>query len=273
MALALGLAARFRLGRNAPAWGTAGRWLFGLAAVLASCSVARVLGHEQLIVGLALGGLALSAIWRVLPSGKLRAVSVALITYSGFGLTYLIAADLAGSMHFAASPYVIWNWTSYTTGVPALCAFGAAILLRPNDEKSRTRVSIYLGLLGSLLVFAWLNLQVFLYFESGPMLRLDVQSLPARDLALSIAWILYALSLLAVGMARGVSGLRQISLAFLLLTLIKVFLHDLGDLEGLYRVGSLLGLAMSLLLVSLLYQRFVFPQSREIVAEEESSEE
>jgi len=61
-------------------------------------------------------------------------------------------------------------------------------------------------------------------------------------------------------MARSISGLRQVSLAFLLLTLVKVFLHDLGDLEGLYRVGSLFGLAISLLLVSLLYQRFVFPR-------------
>ena len=38
----------------------------------------------------------------------------------------------------------------------------------------------------------------------------------------------------------------------------KVFLRDLGHLEGLYRVGSLTGLAVSLLVVSLFYQRFVF---------------
>ena len=38
----------------------------------------------------------------------------------------------------------------------------------------------------------------------------------------------------------------------------KVFLHDLGELEDLYRVGSLVGLAVSLIVVSLVYQRFVF---------------
>jgi uncharacterized membrane protein len=41
-----------------------------------------------------------------------------------------------------------------------------------------------------------------------------------------------------------------------------VFLLDLHDLRGLYRVGSFLGLAMSLLAVSLLYQRFVFRRER-----------
>jgi uncharacterized membrane protein len=35
-------------------------------------------------------------------------------------------------------------------------------------------------------------------------------------------------------------------------------LHDLGELEDLYRVASLVGLALSLILVSLAYQRFVF---------------
>jgi uncharacterized membrane protein len=42
------------------------------------------------------------------------------------------------------------------------------------------------------------------------------------------------------------------------LTIGKVFLHDLGELEDLYRVASLVGLALSLILVSLAYQRFVF---------------
>jgi uncharacterized membrane protein len=41
-------------------------------------------------------------------------------------------------------------------------------------------------------------------------------------------------------------------------TIGKVFLYDLGELRDLYRVVSLVGLAVSLLLVSLLYQRFVF---------------
>jgi len=44
----------------------------------------------------------------------------------------------------------------------------------------------------------------------------------------------------------------------LILTIGKVFLYDLGELEDLYRVASLVGLAISLLLVSLAYQRFVF---------------
>ena len=43
----------------------------------------------------------------------------------------------------------------------------------------------------------------------------------------------------------------------MLLTVGKVFLYDLGELRDLYRVASLFGLAVSLILVSLAYQRFV----------------
>ncbi|MDA1312386.1 MAG: DUF2339 domain-containing protein [Acidobacteria bacterium] len=64
--------------------------------------------------------------------------------------------------------------------------------------------------------------------------------------------------LLSIGFNRNSEGMRWGSLAFLVLTIGKVFLHDLGELEDLYRVASLVGLALSLILVSVAYQRFVF---------------
>jgi uncharacterized membrane protein len=90
------------------------------------------------------------------------------------------------------------------------------------------------------------------------------ERLPARDLTTSLAWAIYALVLLALGVGRRSIGLRWVSLGLLLVTIAKVFLHDLGELRDLYRVASLLGLAVSLILVSLAYQRFVF---REAAAE------
>ena len=94
-------------------------------------------------------------------------------------------------------------------------------------------------------------------FATGDVLRLDFERLPARDLATSIAWALYALVLLALGVRRRSVGLRWVSLGVMMVTIAKVFLYDLGELQDLYRVASLLGLAVSLILVSLAYQRFV----------------
>ena len=108
------------------------------------------------------------------------------------------------------------------------------------------------------MIFVWLNLAIADWFTTGEQLSITFARLPARDLTSSIAWALYALVLLAVGVARRSMALRWASLGLLVITIAKVFLHDLGELRDLYRVASLLGLAVSLILVSLAYQRFVF---------------
>jgi uncharacterized membrane protein len=69
---------------------------------------------------------------------------------------------------------------------------------------------------------------------------------------------MYGLALLLVGIIRSHRPLRLASLAFLFAAVLKVFLADLSTLVGLYRVLSFMGLGMALLMVSLLYQRFVF---------------
>jgi uncharacterized membrane protein len=46
-------------------------------------------------------------------------------------------------------------------------------------------------------------------------------------------------------------------MALLVFTLLKLFLHDLWRLGGLYRIGSLVGMALVLMVVSFIYQRFL----------------
>jgi uncharacterized membrane protein len=108
------------------------------------------------------------------------------------------------------------------------------------------------------VVFVWINLAIADIFATGASLELSFQRLPARDATTSVAWAAYALVLLAIGVRTRSSSMRWLSLGLLVITLGKVFLHDLGELEDLYRVASLVGLAVSLIIVSLVYQRFVF---------------
>jgi uncharacterized membrane protein len=46
-------------------------------------------------------------------------------------------------------------------------------------------------------------------------------------------------------------------MGLLVVTLLKLFLHDLWRLGGLYRIGSLIGLAFVLMMISLIYQKFL----------------
>ncbi len=113
-------------------------------------------------------------------------------------------------------------------------------------------------LLAVLIGFAWINLTVIDAFSASRTLSLSLERMASRDLAISLSWALYAILLLVIGTWKRQGALRKVSLVFFVLTIAKVFLYDLGELTDLYRVLSLLGLAISLIGVSLLYQRFVF---------------
>ena len=260
----LGLATT-TLKAGTPAARTA-RPTFAVAALgFLGLTAARHFGHEVGLVSVAFLGLGSVAVGLHYRSVVAETLGGALTLLASLALLMGVARP---NIYPAAGP-LVWNWTSYMSGTIALCAIGATALVRraarleamPKNPV-RPLLSVSLGLASLVGVFVWLNLQVLLHFETDSFIDLDLQPLQRRDLAMSVTWIGYALLLLALGMARHFAGLRQASLVVLLITLTKVFLRDLGELTGLYQVGSVAGLALSLLLVSLLYQRFVFPRKR-----------
>jgi len=86
----------------------------------------------------------------------------------------------------------------------------------------------------------------------------------SQDLTYTIAWLVFGMALLAVCIYLRNRFGRVTALALITITTIKCFLYDLSSLGGLYRVASLLGLAMALVLVSLAMQKLVFarPEGR-----------
>ena len=73
----------------------------------------------------------------------------------------------------------------------------------------------------------------------------------------SIAWSLFALTLLIVGVRRDAVLVRYAGLALMGITLVKLFLHDLTQLDALFRIGAFIGVAIILIVASWLYQRFI----------------
>jgi uncharacterized membrane protein len=53
---------------------------------------------------------------------------------------------------------------------------------------------------------------------------------------------------------------RYAGVALLVVTLGKLFLHDLSDLNELYRIGAFVGVAVILIAASFIYQRFLAPE-------------
>jgi uncharacterized membrane protein len=258
-------------------------WFLAVTFAFVSVAIPLQLEKEWITVGWALEGLALMALWKRLDHPGLKYLGLALLGV----VTMRLVLNPAVFGYYPRSGRPIFNWLMYTYLVPAaaLLLSGRVLAGLEIDRLLAWEVAVYdlfkrralaaaaCGLAAILLGFWWINLTVIDYFSVGRELDLSFDRLPARDLSLSLAWALYALLLLAVGMTRRSVGLRWLSLGFLILTIGKVFLYDLGELRDLYRVASLVGLAVSLLLVSLAYQRFVFGRDRETEEEEEEEEE
>jgi len=161
-------------------------------------------------------------------------------------------------LYHPASHAPIVNWYLYTYVVAAAAFFVAAKLL-PKDEVARLRYALpALGACGTLLLFFVLNIEIADFYSTGKTLTFNFfSSSLAQDLTYTIGWALFAVGLLIAGIVLHSRGTRLTAIVLLLVTIFKCFLHDLGRLGGLYRVGSLLGLAISIVLVAVLLQRFV----------------
>jgi len=85
----------------------------------------------------------------------------------------------------------------------------------------------------------------------------------ARGLTLSVLWAAYAGLLIVLGIRKQYAPIRYFAIALLAVTIGKVFLSDLSQLEGIYRVLGLLIVGAILLVVSFLYQRVTRAPARE----------
>jgi hypothetical protein len=245
-------------------------WFSAVALCFVAVAIPLQLEKQWVTIGWALQGLAVVALWKRLDHPGLKYLGLALLAAA----TIRLVANPALLAYYPRPSMRFLNWLLYTYLVPAAALLCSAALLKPL-EAARARAweerlyagghaagSIGAGLGGIVVIFVWINLAIADWCATGSTLTLSFGAEPAQRLTVSIAWAVYALTLLGFGMARASLGLRWLSLAFLLVTIGKVFLYDLGALRDLYRVASLAGLAVSLILVSLLYQRFVFRDSR-----------
>ncbi len=264
----LSLAAAALARRSSPATfavrASALAWFLAVTLCFVSLAIPLQLEREWVTIGWALNGLAVLALWRHLDHPGLKLLGVALL---GAATIRLVANPSVLAYH-ARGAYRVLNWLLYTYLVPAAALIGATMILRrleverlrPAEQRLQGRRAVATaacGLAAVVVVFAWINLTIAEVFSTTNQLTLTFDRLPARDLSTSIAWAGYALVLLVLGIRLDLSALRWLSLGLMMGAIAKVFLHDLGELKDLYRVASLLGLAVSLIAVSLVYQRFV----------------
>jgi hypothetical protein len=77
-----------------------------------------------------------------------------------------------------------------------------------------------------------------------------------REMMLSITWAVYATGLIVVGIRKRYAPIRYFAIVVFAGTILKVVVVDMAELEQIYRVSSIVGLGVMLLVTSYLYNRF-----------------
>ncbi len=161
------------------------------------------------------------------------------------GLNPLLFGGSVGS-------YWIFNLLLLAYAIPA--AFAVLFHMETSRQNHPSGPTIA-GLSALVLAFVWISLEVRHAFHGSWLSRGWTSD--AEWYAYSGVWLLYGAGLLVLGIWRGSIAVRHASIAVLLISVCKVFLFDMAEIGGLYRVASFLFLGLSLFLLSLIYTRFV----------------
>lgn len=207
------------------------------------------------------------------------------LTWGGRGLAVLTVFLGSMSLGLAFNPLIrheyvgelpIVNGLLWGYGVPAVFLFLVLRRLLGSAESSKLDRLLTRFLSVALLVdvFTLVTLQVRHVFRVGTehvgFLNRGITG-TAENYAYSIAWIILGVTLALLG--RRHKSMRWGSLCVLLPATLKVFLYDTSELEGLWRVASLVGLGLSLMALAYFFQRFVFQRGLPEPAEGDATAE
>lgn len=218
--------------------------------------------REWITISWALEGAALCWLFHRVPHPGLRLVGVGLLAVA---FARLSLNPLVLSYHARAAQPLL-NWYLYAYGAVSAALFSGALLLaKPRNMTAGVNTPPILYTLGTILLFLLVNIEIADYFSTPgtPVLTFEFSGNFARDMSYSIGWALFALLLLVVGMRNRTAAVRYASLGLLSVTVLKLFLHDLSQLDQIYRIGAFMAVAVIAILASFLYQRFLAHPPRE----------
>ncbi|MGX9145379.1 DUF2339 domain-containing protein [Mesorhizobium sp. 128a] len=219
------------------------------------------LAEQAIYTLIALGaGAILVAIDMRSPSSVLRygsmaagVVSVAFIVFQHFlMLNPLFTDESTGQIP-------VFNLLFLAYLLPAIAAGGLALYAR---DKRPPWYAQMLAVVAALLVFAYATLSVRRAFK-GEFIGLWSGLGQLETYTYSALWLVIGVVLLTAGVWLKSQVLRIASAALIAIAVVKVFLFDMSELEGVLRALSFIGLGAVLIGIGLFYQRLLTRAARE----------
>lgn len=195
----------------------------------------------------------------VLRYGSMAAgvVSVAFIVFQHFlVLNPLFTDESTGQIP-------VFNLLFLAYLLPAIAAGGLALYAR---DKRPPWYAQMLAVVAALLVFAYATLSVRRVFK-GEFIGLWSGLGQLETYTYSALWLVIGVVLLTAGVWLKSQVLRIASAALIAIAVVKVFLFDMSELEGVLRALSFIGLGAVLIGIGLFYQRLLTRAAKESVPE------
>ena len=157
---------------------------------------------------------------------------------------------------------LVFNSLALAYLLPAIAL--AAIAVAGRDTRSKIYIRICGGI--SLLSFMlYITAQIRFSFSGRAISIFDNWPGDLELYAISAAWLLLGIALLALGIKMKRQDIRLASALVIILTVLKAFLIDMASLEGALRALSFVVLGIVLIVIGRVYQRLLF---KEISAED-----
>ncbi|UCI32746.1 DUF2339 domain-containing protein [Mesorhizobium sp. B4-1-4] len=227
-------------------------------------SDAPTLAEQAIYTLIAIGaGAILVAIDRRSPSSVLRYGSMAAgVVSAAFVIVqhFLVLDPLFTDESTGRIP--VFNLVFLAYLLPAVAAGGLALYARGKRPKW---YSAMLALVAALLAFAYATLSVRRLFK-GEFIGLWSGLGQLETYTYSALWLVIGVALLTGGVWLRSQVLRVASAVLIAVAVLKVFLFDMSELEGVLRALSFIGLGAVLIGIGLFYQRLLTRAARETVS-------
>jgi uncharacterized membrane protein len=230
-------------------------WFGGVALLFITLIFPIQFDRQWLTVSWAMEGALLLWLFHRVPHPGLQLTGLALLAIA-FGR---LALNPAVFTDYPRSGTAIFNWHLYAYGLVAAAQFcGGLWFTDPAGRWAQWKPRGVLFAFGGILLFLLLNIEIADYFTApgDRCIAFRFGGNFARDMTYSIAWGLFSLGLLGMGIWKKSKHARFAAIGLLVITLLKVFLHDLAAIENIFRIGALVGVAVIAFIASFLYQRF-----------------
>jgi uncharacterized membrane protein len=210
--------------------------------------------YEQVLLSCNLLALGCVYLYRAQSAGQLgklyRTAGLILSALAGLLLINTTLDDNPLLMRLYVGETPIFNWVLLIWFVPSLLALWLASLVKSLNAKLS---QIILGVSGLLAMLA-INTLIRQYWQGG-FIYLDKATSDAELYSYSVIWLLLGALVVIAGHLKQLRLLQNVGLGILGAVIVKVFLIDMANLTGLLKALSFIGLGLSLVGLSWLFQK------------------